>query len=55
MCSDCQDMRGVATSTKIGDGIQTIHFRCPSCDHKWTVMRPEKDPTPKQAEPSWAP
>lgn len=42
MCPVCDDVRGIPTSTVVGNGIRTITYRCPACQRTWNISRPDK-------------
>ena len=42
MCPTCPDVRGLPTSTVVGNGIRTITYRCPACEQTWHISRPDK-------------
>jgi len=37
MCPHCGTERGVPTGIMVGDGKQTITYRCPGCAQTWQV------------------
>ena len=44
MCPSGHATRAVAISTQVSNGVETVQYQCPTCGHKWTVIRSEKQP-----------
>jgi len=42
MCPHCGKERGIPNEIMVGDGKQTITYRCPGCAHTWQLTTAQK-------------